>query len=123
MSKAVKSSFVCQSCGAVSARWAGKCGSCGDWNTIVEEVAAPPPPGSGLAKASKGRALTLETLAGVSAEALADAETALLRAPRSVEALFQRARALEARGQGAALRGQMQRVGAAVAGRRPTPPR
>ncbi len=69
MSKAAKSSFVCQNCGAVSARWAGKCVSCGDWNTIVEEIAAAPPPGSGLARASKGRALALETLAGVSAEA------------------------------------------------------
>jgi DNA repair protein RadA/Sms len=69
MSKPVKSSFVCQSCGAVSARWSGKCVSCGDWNTIVEEIAAPPPPGSGLARASKGRALALESLAGASEEA------------------------------------------------------
>ena len=38
MAKAAKSQFVCQSCGAVSARWAGKCASCGDWNTIVEEA-------------------------------------------------------------------------------------
>jgi DNA repair protein RadA/Sms len=70
MSKAAKSSFVCQSCGAVSARWAGKCVSCGDWNTIVEEIAAsPPPPGSGLARATKGRALPLESLSGISEEA------------------------------------------------------
>src|SRR5690606_25032866 len=33
-----KSSFVCQSCGAVTARWVGRCESCGDWNTIVEEI-------------------------------------------------------------------------------------
>ncbi|MBM3537046.1 MAG: DNA repair protein RadA [Alphaproteobacteria bacterium] len=32
------SRFVCQSCGAVSARWAGKCEDCGEWNTIVEEA-------------------------------------------------------------------------------------
>ncbi|WBT36466.1 DNA repair protein RadA [Hyphomicrobium sp. DMF-1] len=69
MAKAAKSSFVCQSCGAISARWAGKCGSCGDWNTIVEEMASPPPPGTGLAKASKGRVLTLETLTGAPQEA------------------------------------------------------
>lgn len=31
------SHFVCQSCGTVYARWAGKCESCGEWNTIIEE--------------------------------------------------------------------------------------
>jgi DNA repair protein RadA/Sms len=54
---------VCQSCGAVAPRWAGKCAGCGEWNTLVEEADAVPPPGSGLAKASKGRAVRLETLA------------------------------------------------------------
>ncbi len=29
--------FVCQSCGTIYPRWAGKCESCGEWNTIVEE--------------------------------------------------------------------------------------
>ena len=36
----VKSSFVCQSCGAVSARWQGKCAACDEWNTILEEQVA-----------------------------------------------------------------------------------
>lgn len=30
--------FVCQSCGAVSPRWIGKCPSCGAWESYVEEV-------------------------------------------------------------------------------------
>ncbi|MEM6848428.1 MAG: DNA repair protein RadA [Pseudomonadota bacterium] len=30
--------FVCQSCGAVSSRWAGKCDACGAWNSIVEDI-------------------------------------------------------------------------------------
>ncbi len=30
--------FVCQSCGHVSAKWAGRCGGCGEWNTYVEEL-------------------------------------------------------------------------------------
>jgi DNA repair protein RadA/Sms len=34
----VKTTFFCQSCGAQSAQWMGKCKSCGEWNTIVEEV-------------------------------------------------------------------------------------
>ena len=29
--------FICQSCGQDYSRWAGKCESCGEWNTIVEE--------------------------------------------------------------------------------------
>jgi DNA repair protein RadA/Sms len=36
-----RSQFVCQSCGAVTARWVGKCESCGAWNTIIEETAEP----------------------------------------------------------------------------------
>jgi DNA repair protein RadA/Sms len=30
--------FICQNCGTSGARWAGRCDSCGEWNTIVEEV-------------------------------------------------------------------------------------
>jgi len=34
----LKSAFVCQNCGAQSAKWIGRCPSCGEWNTYVEEV-------------------------------------------------------------------------------------
>ena len=37
MSK-TKSAFFCQNCGHESAKWQGKCGACGEWNTYVEEV-------------------------------------------------------------------------------------
>lgn len=37
MSK-TKSSFFCQQCGHESAKWLGKCPSCTQWNTFVEEV-------------------------------------------------------------------------------------
>ncbi|MEG1501029.1 MAG: AAA family ATPase [Clostridiales bacterium] len=30
--------FVCNSCGATSIKWYGRCPSCGEWNTLVEEV-------------------------------------------------------------------------------------
>lgn len=33
-----KTVFYCQSCGTESAKWVGKCPSCGEWNTYVEEV-------------------------------------------------------------------------------------
>lgn len=34
-----KSVFVCQSCSQVFPKWVGQCGSCGEWNSLVEEVA------------------------------------------------------------------------------------
>ncbi len=37
MSK-VKTTFFCQNCGAQSGKWIGKCPSCNEWNTYVEEV-------------------------------------------------------------------------------------
>jgi len=43
MAKASKA-FVCQACGAVTARWSGKCAACGEWNSIIEETAAPAGP-------------------------------------------------------------------------------
>jgi DNA repair protein RadA/Sms len=33
-----KSTFFCQSCGTQSAKWIGRCPSCGEWNTYVEEL-------------------------------------------------------------------------------------
>jgi DNA repair protein RadA/Sms len=33
-----KTAYFCQSCGYESAKWLGKCPSCGQWNTFVEEV-------------------------------------------------------------------------------------
>jgi DNA repair protein RadA/Sms len=54
-------SYVCQSCGAATAKWAGKCEACGGWNTIVEEGAAPPI-GLGASRRLKGRKIPLEDL-------------------------------------------------------------
>ncbi len=53
--------FVCQACGVVAPRWAGRCEGCGAWNTISEEVAAP--------AAARGRRGGLEVtgLAGAAA--------------------------------------------------------
>src|SRR5471030_3237276 len=58
---AKSSSFVCQSCGAVSSKWAGKCEACGGWNTITEEGAAPPI-GASAGRRVKGRKFALEDL-------------------------------------------------------------
>ncbi len=56
-------SYVCQSCGNVTAKWAGRCEACGEWNTIELELAEAGPPGPGAAK-SKGRKLEFTDLAG-----------------------------------------------------------
>ncbi len=33
-----KTTFFCQNCGAQFPKWVGKCNSCNEWNTIIEEV-------------------------------------------------------------------------------------
>ncbi len=33
-----KTVYVCQNCGADSPKWIGRCNSCGQWNTYVEEI-------------------------------------------------------------------------------------
>lgn len=38
MPKKNKTEYVCTSCGSSSVKWQGKCPSCGEWNTLVEEV-------------------------------------------------------------------------------------
>ena len=58
--------FVCQSCGATSAKWTGQCESCGQWNTIVEEQAAAAVP-KGLGS-GKGRKVSFVGLTGRSPE-------------------------------------------------------
>lgn len=40
MAKA-KSTYVCQNCGTQSPKWVGRCHSCGEWNTYVEEIQQP----------------------------------------------------------------------------------
>ncbi len=34
----VRKIFACTGCGATSPKWMGKCNSCGEWNTYVEEI-------------------------------------------------------------------------------------
>ncbi len=33
-----KTIFICQSCGFNSPKWLGRCPTCGEWNTLIEEV-------------------------------------------------------------------------------------
>lgn len=52
--------YVCQSCGAISAKWAGRCESCGEWNSIVEESITVTPKGM---KPGKSKGLEISSLA------------------------------------------------------------
>ena len=54
--------YVCQACGAVHTKWSGQCSACGAWNTLVEEVTGPRPPGALAPSRRKGAALAFETL-------------------------------------------------------------
>lgn len=49
MAKAKRSVFFCQNCGHEESKWLGQCPMCREWNTFVEEKAAPV--GSGAVKA------------------------------------------------------------------------
>jgi DNA repair protein RadA/Sms len=70
MAKARKQLYACQSCGATANKWAGKCVDCGEWNSLVEETDAGPPPGSGIQLSGrKGSVVTLEGLTGDTEEA------------------------------------------------------
>ncbi len=55
--------FVCQNCGSTYPKWQGKCDSCGEWNTIVEEKSG----GEGYSSISpkkKGRMIEFVPLTG-----------------------------------------------------------
>ncbi len=57
-----KSHFVCQSCGTVHGKWAGRCDACGTWNTLVEEALGQL--ASSGTRRKKGRAVDFVDLGG-----------------------------------------------------------
>src|SRR5205809_384845 len=38
MAKALGVKFVCSNCGTTYNKWQGRCGNCGQWNTLSEQV-------------------------------------------------------------------------------------
>jgi len=46
----IKSVYVCQNCGAESAKWIGRCNVCGEWNTYVEQKIHKGPVRSGISE-------------------------------------------------------------------------
>jgi len=54
--------YVCQSCGATSAKWSGQCAACSAWNTLVAEAQARPPGALAPARGARTRAMAFEGL-------------------------------------------------------------
>lgn len=55
--------YVCQQCGSVAPKWAGQCGDCGGWDTLVEDAGASVTPFQQRHNLqSGGRAITLAGL-------------------------------------------------------------
>ena len=61
-----KTVYVCSNCGQESPKWVGKCPSCGEWNTYVEEIvrkeAVNKRPVSGI-ETAKAKPVTLNEIA------------------------------------------------------------
>ena len=58
--KSAKTLFVCQSCGAQSQKWLGRCADCGAWNSYVEEKVAAPGVGARSAAPALGGGKSLK---------------------------------------------------------------
>ena len=56
MSAKARTVHRCTECGGEYPKWAGRCESCGEWNTLVEEIVAPKPAarGAGAARRAAG---------------------------------------------------------------------
>ncbi|HEY2178432.1 MAG TPA: DNA repair protein RadA [Caulobacteraceae bacterium] len=54
--------YVCQACGAVHSKWAGQCGGCGAWNSLVEETISAPPGALSPSRSAKGTGIAFEAL-------------------------------------------------------------
>jgi DNA repair protein RadA/Sms len=63
MAKKSLAQFVCQQCGAVRSKWAGRCDNCGAWNSFVEEATAAA--GANAVSSSQGKALAVKKLSDV----------------------------------------------------------
>jgi DNA repair protein RadA/Sms len=54
---------VCSDCGHETARWAGRCPGCGEWNSLVEQVRAAPQRGGLSARGARGGAVAVTPIA------------------------------------------------------------
>lgn len=59
MAKSLGVKFVCSSCGATYNKWQGRCGTCGNWNSLVEQVEI-----STATAGTSGKKLNTKSVAG-----------------------------------------------------------
>lgn len=65
-----KTQFICQQCGTSYGKWTGRCGNCGEWNSLVEQVAASVSGQSMVAKAgASGKKLAVQSIGAAKADA------------------------------------------------------
>ncbi len=60
---AKNATFTCTNCGTVHSKWSGRCDSCGEWNSIVEEAPLSQGPGAKSLGATRGTPVPLASLA------------------------------------------------------------
>lgn len=61
----VKSAFFCQNCGFDTPKWLGKCPSCNEWNTFVEEIVEKQLPQQIVAFSKSGKAAKSQSLQSI----------------------------------------------------------
>ena len=62
-----RTQFVCRNCGAVYAKWTGRCENCGEWNSLVEQmnqVSA----GKSVVARSSGKILKTQSMSSIATE-------------------------------------------------------
>ena len=67
MAKA-RSNFVCQNCGASYPKWVGKCENCGEWNSLVEQAAAPTGNSALARSVGRGKVLQAQSMRSIASE-------------------------------------------------------
>ncbi|MBN2539184.1 MAG: DNA repair protein RadA [Deltaproteobacteria bacterium] len=60
--KKIKTTFFCQNCGQQSAKWLGKCPSCGEWNQFVEEEVRDAPSGGFLEEVFNEKPMSIDII-------------------------------------------------------------
>ena len=58
----LKTQFVCSECGYTSGKWSGRCPSCNEWNTMVEEVVDTAPVAKRQAASAPARIVTFDQI-------------------------------------------------------------
>ncbi len=61
----IKTLYVCQSCGASSPKWLGRCNGCGEWNSLVEERQNSGPSATAAAAQESGLTTVREEFRGL----------------------------------------------------------